>query len=181
MKRLLLFCVFCVFAFVANAQVRTFYYKDSGYWVKLDLTKKVFILDGCASEPLRVLNYKKTGNKESFTTTDDGLTTHYEFVKKSDTDYTYYYWTSPSESKEKAVIEVTTKPVTIKDELEEDKPTETVAEKNPIKSVSDGVKGLFNKGKSLFKKDKSKGSSNAGKSIKAPKSAPVDDGSMPEK
>ena len=113
MKRLLLFCVFCVFAFVANAQVRTFYYKDSGYWVKLDLTKKVFILDGCASEPMRVLNYKKTGNKESFTTTDNGLTTHNEFVKKSDTDYTYYYWTTPSESKEKAVIEVTTKPVTI--------------------------------------------------------------------
>ncbi len=181
MKRLLLFCVFCVFAFVANAQVRTFYYKDSGYWVKLDLTKKVFILDGCDIETEKVQNYKKTGNKESFTTFDGGRTTHHEFVKKSDTDYTYYYWMTPSESKEKAVIEVTTKPVTIKDDLDEDKPKGTVAGKNPVKSVSDGVKGLFNKGKSLFKKDKNKGKSNVGKSIKSPKSAPVDDGSMPEK
>ena len=47
-----------------------------------------------------------------------------------------------------------------------------MADKNPLKSVGDGVKGLFNKGKGLFKKDKGS---------KTPKKAPVDDGSMPEK
>lgn len=168
MKRLLLFCVLCVFAFAAHAQVRTFYYKDSGYWIKVDLTKKTFLPDGCGVDPMEIKNYKKAGNKESFTTYDGGYTTHHEFVKKSETDYTYTYWITPSESKEKAVIEVTTKGGSFGDDSAEGK----VADKNPLKSVGDGVKGLFNKGKGLFKKDKGS---------KTPKKAPVDDGSMPEK
>ena len=40
----------CAFAFVANAQVRKFYYADSGYWIKVDLNKKTFLADGCGSE-----------------------------------------------------------------------------------------------------------------------------------
>lgn len=179
MKRLLLFCVLCVFAFAAHAQVRTFYYKDSGYWIKVDLTKKTFLPDGCGVDPMEIKNYKKAGNKESFTTYDGGYTTHHEFVKKSETDYTYTYWITPSESKEKAVIEVTTKGGSFGNDSAEGKVAGKVADKNPLKSVGDGVKGLFNKGKGLFKKDK--GSKNADKGSKTPKKAPVDDGSMPEK
>ncbi|MCI7284841.1 MAG: hypothetical protein MR533_09620, partial [Prevotella sp.] len=92
MKRLFLFFVMCAFAFVAQAQVRKFHYVDGGYWVKVDLNKKEFLPDGCGVDPMPIKNYKKVGNKESFTTYDGGFTTHHEFVKKTDTEYTYTYW-----------------------------------------------------------------------------------------
>lgn len=170
----------CAFAFVANAQVRKFYYTDSGYWIKVDLNKKTFLADGCGSEADPISNYKKAGNKETFTTYNGGFTTHHEFIKKTDTDYTYIYWRTPSETIEKATQEVTTvePSYTDSDDGEGKAATGKVASKNPLKSVSNGAKGLFNKGKGLFKKDKG---SQSGKSSKASEKAPVDDGSMPEK
>lgn len=66
----------CAFAFVAQAQVRKFHYVDGGYWVKVDLNKKEFLPDGCGVDPMPIKNYKKVGNKESFTTYDGGNTTH---------------------------------------------------------------------------------------------------------
>lgn len=168
MKRLFIFCVMCAFAFVANAQVRKFYYVDGcGYWVQVDLNKKQFLADGCGVDPEPIKNYKKAGNKESFTTYDGGYTTHHEFVKKTDTDYTYTYWRTPSESKEKATIAVTTKGGSSGDGVK-GKAMDKVDSKNPVKSVGEGVKGLFNKGKGLFKKDKSK-DSKSGKNTKTQK------------
>ena len=76
MKRLFLFFVMCAFAFVAQAQVRKFHYVDGGYWVKVDLNKKEFLPDGCGVDPMPIKNYKKVGNKESFTTYDGGYNTH---------------------------------------------------------------------------------------------------------
>lgn len=175
----------CAFAFVANAQVRKFYYADSGYWIKVDLNKKTFLADGCGSEADPISNYKKVGNKETFTTYNGGFTTHHEFIKKTDTDYTYIYWRSPSETIEKATQEVTTVEPSYTDSDDgEGKAAGKVASKNPLKSVSNGAKGLFNKGKGLFKKDKGSQSgknSQSSKSSKASEKAPVDDGSMPEK
>ena len=54
MKRLFLFFVMCAFAFVAQAQVRTFHYVDGGYWVKVDLNKKEFLPDGCGVDPMPI-------------------------------------------------------------------------------------------------------------------------------
>lgn len=173
----------CAFAFVANAQVRKFYYADSGYWIKVDLNKKTFLADGCGSEADPISNYKKAGNKETFTTYNGGFTTHHEIIKKTDTDYTYIYWRTPSETIEKATQEVTTVEPSYTDSDDGEgkaagKTTGKMASKNPLKSVSNGAKGLFNKGKGLFKKDKG---SQSGKSSKTSEKAPVDDGSMPEK
>lgn len=180
MKRLVLCCVMCAFAFVANAQVRKFYYTDSGYWIKVDLNKKTFLADGCGSEADPISNYKKAGNRETFTTYNGGFTTHHEIIKTTDTDYTYIYWRTPSETIDKTTQELTTiePSYTDSDDGEGKAATGKVASKNPLKSVSNGAKGLFNKGKGLFKKDKG---SQSGKSSKASEKAPVDDGSMPEK
>lgn len=184
MKRLFLFFVICAFAFVAQAQVRKFHYVDGGYWVKVDLNKKEFLPDGCGVDPMPIKNYKKVGNKESFTTYDGGYTTHHEFVKKTDTEYTYTYWITPSETIDKATHEVTTKEESgsgIKGTA-----SEKVESKNPAKKVGDKMKGLFNKGKSVFKKDKGGSDSksdktSSDKSNKTTKKKPVDDGSLPEK
>ena len=54
MKRLFLFFVMCAFAFVAQAQVRTFHYIDGVYWVKVDLNKKEFLPDGCGVDPMPI-------------------------------------------------------------------------------------------------------------------------------
>lgn len=71
MRRLLLtFVVLSTFALTANAQdVRKFTYDVGGYWVKLDTKNMRFLMDGCGEEEWdKVLNYKKVGNKESFST-----------------------------------------------------------------------------------------------------------------
>lgn len=157
-------------------QVRTFHWKDGGYWVKVDLDKKTFLADGCGVDLEAIKNYKKSGNKESFTTSDGGRTTHHEFTKKTDTDYTYTYWYTPSEKIEKATAEVTTKG---SDEGGvAGKASDKVASKNPVSRVGSSVKGLFNKGKGLFKKDKT---ADSGKGNKKSGNQPVDDGSKPEK
>lgn len=183
MKKLLFIAAFCAATVIANAQqVRTFHFKDgSGYWVKVDLNKKTFLADGCGTEDEKVQNYKKTGNKESFTTSDGGRTTHHVFTKKNDTDYTYTYWYTPSETVTKAVVEVTTKEESHGGAAgnASGKASDKVASKNPLNKVGSGVKGLFGKGKGLFKKDK--GKTDAGKNNKEPKNQPVDDGSKPEK
>lgn len=64
--------------------------------------------------------------------------------------------------------------------------SEKVESKNPAKKVGDKMKGLFNKGKSVFKKDKGGSDSKSDKtcsdkSNKTTKKKPVDDGSQPEK
>ena len=105
-------------------------------------------------------------------------------MKKTDTEYTYTYWITPSEKKEKATHEVTTKEESgsgIKGTA-----SEKVESKNPAKKVGDKMKGLFNKGKSVFKKDKVGSDSksdktSSDKSNKTTKKKPVDDGSLPEK
>ena len=165
-----------MFAATATAtaqQVRKFYWKDSGYWVKVDLNKKTFLADGCGTEDEKIQNYKKSGNKESFTTSDGGQTTHHVFTKKNETDYTYTYWYTPSETKDKATVEVTTKD-----------PNGGVSGKatgkvtNKATGKASGVKGLLNKGKSLFKKDKGNagnGKADSGKGTKTTKSQPKDD------
>ena len=187
MKRLFLFFVMCAFAFVANAQVRTFYNVEDGYWVKVDLNKKEFLQDGCGVDAEPIKNYKKVGNKESFTTYDGGYTTHHELVKKSDTEYTYTYWITPSETIEKATREVTTKKPTGDgyDSAVPGSTSEKVGADNPVKNVGDKVKGLFNKGKSLFKKDKGGSDSKSAKTSTSKSNKTtrqhVDDGSMPEK
>ena len=178
MKKLLLIAALCAITFVANAQVRTFHFKDgTGYWVKVDLTKKTFLADGCGVDPETIKNYKKSGNKESFITSDGGRNTHHEFVKKSETDYTYTYWYTPSETIDKAVVEVTTKGGSSGGEGGvKGKATEKVASKNPLNKVGSGVKGLFNKGKGFFKKDKGDaGKSNTAKVKKETKAQPADD------
>ncbi len=181
MKRLLLFCVVCAFAFVAHAQVRKFYYVGEYYWVKVDLDKKEFLADGCGTESDPISNYKKVGNKETFTSYNGGYTTHHEFVKKSETEYSYTYWRTPCETIEKSTIEVTTKePSAAVDEGVKDNETGKVVPKKPTKTVGNGVKGLLNKGKGLFKKDKSN-PNNSNKSNNTPQNAPIDDGSLPEK
>lgn len=185
MKKLFVIMALSATALAANAQqVRTFYWKEDGYWVKVDLAKKTFLADGCGTDTEKILNYKKSGNKESFTTSDGGRTYHHVFTKKSDTDYTYTKWYTPSETVEKSSVEVTTKAPSGSGGVTTGKTSASgnVAEKNPVKSVGNGVKGLFNKGKSLFKKDKGKTDtgSNA-KAEKKPNTQPVDDGSMPEK
>lgn len=183
MKKFMIVMALCATALVANAQqVRTFHFEGGGYWVKVDLNKKTFLADGCGVETEKIQNYKKTGNKESFTTYKGGYTTHHVFTKKNDTDYTYTYWYTPSESKDKAVVEVTTKgsddgSVAGK---ASGKVSEKVASKNPVNKVGNGVKGLFNKGKGLFKKDKGNAKAES-KNNKEPKNQPVDDGSKPEK
>ena len=187
MKKFLVIMAMCATTFVANAQqVRTFHWKDGGYWVKVDLNKKTFLADGCGVDAEKIQNYKKTGNKESFTTSDGGRTTHHVFTKKSDTDYTYTYWYTPSETIDKANVEVTTKGSSNSDGVAgkaSSRATDKVASKSPVNKVGNGVKGLFNKGKSLFKKDKGKAdnNTNTGKTNKEVKSKHVDDGSMPEK
>ena len=102
MRRLLLtFAVLSTFALTANAQdVRKFTYDVGGYWVKLDTKNMRFLMDGCGEEEWdKVLNYKKVGNKESFSTkSGSGGTIRHEFVKKSENKYTYtcLLYTSPS-------------------------------------------------------------------------------------
>lgn len=177
MKKFLVIMAMLAATVAADAQqVRTFHWKDGGYWVKVDLDKKTFLADGCGVDPETIKNYKKSGNKESFITSDGGRTTHHEFTKKTDTDYTYTYWYTPSETVEKATVEVTTK--------DSDKggvagkASDKVSSKNPVNRVGNGVKGLFNKGKGLFKKDKT---ADSGKGNKKSDSKSVDDGSKPEK
>ncbi len=158
MKRLMFVMTLCAAALMAEAQqVRTFHFKNGGYWVKVDLDKKTFLADGCGAKSETIKNYKKSGNKESFTSSSSGdwRTTHHEFVKKSDTDYTYTYWYTPSETKDKTVVEVTTKGSSAGDGSVKGKVAEKVSEKNPLNKVGSGAKNLFNKGKGLFKKDKS--------------------------
>ena len=58
------------------------------------------------------------------------------------------------------------------------KASDKVSSKNPVNRVGNGVKGLFNKGKGLFKKDKT---ADSGKGNKKSDSKSVDDGSKPEK
>lgn len=144
MRRLLLkFAVLSTFALTANAQdVRKFTYDVGGYWVKLDTKNMRFLMDGCGEEEWdKVLNYKKVGNKESFSTkSGTGGTIRHEFVKKSENKYTYTI-TYPGY-----------KPQTENVTVGSDAPSAKEAAKNPVKAASDGVKGLFNKGKGLFKK-----------------------------
>lgn len=99
-------------------------------------------MDGCGEEEWdKVLNYKKVGNKESFSTkSGSGGTIHHEFVKKSENKYAYTI-TYPG-----------SKPQTENVTVGSDAPSAKEAAKNPVKAASDGVKGLFNKGKGLFKK-----------------------------
>lgn len=144
MKQLLLsFAVLSTFALAANAQdVRKFTYDVGGYWVKLDTKNMRFLMDGCGEEEWdKVLNYKKVGNKESFSTkSGSGGTIRHEFVKKSKNKYAYTI-TYPG-----------SKPQTENVTVGSDAPSAKEAAKNPVKAASDGVKGLFNKGKGLFKK-----------------------------
>lgn len=182
MKKLFIMAVLCTATVTVSAQqVRTFYWKDSGYWVKVDLNKKSFLADGCGTEDEKIQNYKKNGNKESFTTYNGGFTTHHVFTKKSETDYTYTSWRTPSETIEKSSVEVTTKGSSTNDEGKSGKVADKVSSKSPASKLG-GVKGLLNKGKSLFKKDKGdSGKQNSGNGTKKVKAQPVDDGSMPEK
>lgn len=179
MKKLLVIMAMFATTVTATAQqVRKFYWKDSGYWVKVDLNKKTFLADGCGTESEKIQNYKKSGNKESFTTYDGGFTTHHVFTKKSETDYTYTHWRTPSETIEKASDEVTT--IEPNDCPATGKATDKATSKatSKVGDKMSGVKGLLNKGKSLFKKDKGKadsGKSDSGKTTKENKSQPKDD------
>ena len=67
MKKFLVIMAMLAATVAADAQqVRTFHWKDGGYWVKVDLDKKTFLADGCGVDPETIKNYKKSGNKESF-------------------------------------------------------------------------------------------------------------------
>lgn len=177
MKKLLV--IMAMFAATVSAtaqQVRKFYWKEGGYWVKVDLNKKTFLADGCGTEDEKIQNYKKNGNKESFTTSSGGTTTHHVFTKKSETDYTYTYWYTPSETKDKATVEVTTKGGSAGGDGVKGKAADKAASK--VTGKAGGVKGLLNKGKSLFKKDKgnaNNGKADSGKGTKTTKSQPKDD------
>lgn len=144
MRRLLLsFAVLSTFALAANAQdVRKFIYDEGGYWVKLDTKNMRYLMDGCGEEKWdKVYNYKKVGNKETFSTKDNsGQTMRHELVKKGENKYVY---TITYPGSQQQVQNVT---------VGSDAPSAKEAAKNPVKAASDGVKGLFNKGKGLFKK-----------------------------
>lgn len=144
MKRLLLsFAVLSTFALAANAQdVRKFIYDGNGYWVKLDTKNMRYLMDGCGEEEWdKVFNYKKVGNKETFSTKSrSGETLRHELVMKSENKYVYTITYPGSQSQVQNVT------------VGSDAPSAKEAAKNPVKAASDGVKGLFNKGKGLFKK-----------------------------
>ena len=66
MKKFLVIMAMLAATVAADAQqVRTFHWKDGGYWVKVDLDKKTFLADGCGVDPETIKNYKKSGNRRT--------------------------------------------------------------------------------------------------------------------
>ena len=102
--------------------------------------------DGCGSEADPISNYKKAGNKETFTTYNGGFTTHHEIIKKTDTDYTYIYWRTPWRDNEKATQEVTTVDPSYTDSDDEGEVTRQSGFEESIEVGQQWSKGIVQQG-----------------------------------